>query len=41
VPASEASLKTSQLMYSAACERIVTLLLQRYQWRDVYVTARL
>jgi hypothetical protein len=28
-------------MYSAACERIVTLLLQRYQWRDVYVAARL
>lgn len=34
-------LKASQLMYGAACERIVTLLLHRYQWVDVYVNALL
>lgn len=34
-------LKASQLMYDAACERVVTLLLHRYQWVDVYVNALL
>lgn len=35
------SIKPSQLMYSTACERIVTLSLHRYQWKDVYVAAML
>jgi hypothetical protein len=35
------SLTPSQLMYSAPCERIVTLLLSKYQWQDVYVNALL
>jgi hypothetical protein len=34
-------LKASQLMYGAACERVVTLLLHRYQWIDVLVNALL
>lgn len=36
-----AAVKPSQLMYGAACERVVTLLLQRYQWKDIYIAARL
>lgn len=40
-PAAPPSMKPSQLMYGAACERIVTLLLHRYQWVDVYVSALL
>jgi hypothetical protein len=35
------SLTASQLMYSAPCERIVTLLLSKHQWQDVYVNALL
>lgn len=38
--AQPATIKASQLMYSAACERVVTLLLHRYQWKDVYIAAR-
>jgi hypothetical protein len=33
------ALTASQLMYGAACERIVTLLLHRYQLHDVFVGA--
>jgi hypothetical protein len=41
VNAEPASIKPSQLMYSAATERVVTLLLHRYQWVDVFISALL
>lgn len=39
--AEPASIKPSQLMYSAATERVLTLLLHRYQWVDVFVNTLL
>jgi hypothetical protein len=36
-----AAIKASQLLYGMACERLMTLLLHRYQWIDVFIAARL
>lgn len=38
---SGSGIKASQLMYSAPCERIVTLMLQRYQWKDLFIAAKM
>lgn len=34
------TLTAEELMYSAACERLVTSLLDKYQWRDIYIAVR-
>lgn len=40
-PAGPPAIKAAQLLYSAPCERLATLLLQRYQLSDVFIAAQL
>jgi hypothetical protein len=40
VLAGDGAILPEHLMYGAACERVVTLLLGRYKWHDVYIAAR-
>lgn len=35
-----AAIKAPQLLYGTACEWVMTLLLHRYHWIDVYTAAR-
>ena len=37
VAAGGSAIRPEHLMYGAACERLVTLLLGRYKWHDVYI----
>ena len=40
VAAGGSAIRPEHLMHGAACERLVTLLLGRYKWHDVYIAAR-
>lgn len=40
-PETEAAISAEQLMYSAAGERVVSRLMGRYQWQDVFIATRI
>lgn len=39
-PDAEPAISAEQLMYSAAGERVVTRLMGRYQWQDVFIATK-
>lgn len=40
-PDAEPAISAEQLMYSAAGERVVSHLLNRYQWHDVFIATKM